>query len=282
VRRARCQTCGAKLPAKSKFCPECGTAVAARDTVVQDVPATEDGPTPVQPHVSERRYFGVPPSGVLLVLGVVGVIVAIALFATGLWPWGLIVLGLSLFLFTGFVSAERNKPGEESRVNRAFASVRSRAGVTKETIAAQGSARIELARLRRDASTLAKQRNERARELGEAVFAKNTAATKELRQRMTEIDDQLAAKEAQMAKVTMDAQERIGKARLQTQPTQVVDNETPDEAPEPATVPEPFPPPDEGQPPEPAHVPEPYPPPDEGDRPQPPKIPEPTPQQDAK
>ena len=282
MRRARCETCGAKLPANAKFCSECGTAVASGDTVVQETPPTEDGPTPVEPHVSERRYFGVPPAGVLLVLGVAGVIAAIALFATWLWPWGLIVLGVSLFLFTGFVSAERHRPGEESHVNRAFSSVRSRAEVTKETIAAQGGARIELAKLRRETSALAKQRGVRARELGEAVYAKNTAATKELTQRMKEIDDQVEAKEAQMAKVTIDANERIGKARLHAQPTQVVASEMPDEAPEPATVPEPSPPPDEGQPPQPAHVPEPYPPPDEGDRPQQPEIPEPTPQQDSK
>jgi hypothetical protein len=278
VRRASCQTCGAKLPAKSKFCPECGTAVASGDTVVQEVPPGEDGPTPVQPHVSERRYFGVPPAGFLLVLAVVGMIGAIALFATGLWPWGLIVLGVSLFLVTGFISAERHGPREEGHASRAFASVRSRAEVTKETIAAHGGARIELARLRHDASGLAKQRSERARELGEAVYAKNTTATKDLKERMKTIDDELVTKEAQMAKVTIDAQNRIGKAKLQAQPTQVVANELPEEAPEPATVPEPFPPPDEGQPPQPAHVPEPYPPPDEGDRPEPPEIPEPSPE----
>jgi hypothetical protein len=277
--RARCETCGAKLPAKSKFCPECGTAVASGDTIVQEAPPTEDGPTPVEPHVAERRYFGVPPAGVLLVLGVVGVIAAIAFFATGLWPWGLILLGVSLFLLTGFVSAERKSPGEDDRLVRAFGSVRSRAGVAKETVAAHSGARLELARLRRDTSALAKQRSERARELGEAVYAENTKATKELKERMKEIDDQLAAKEAQMAKVTIDAQERIGKAKLQVQPTQVVASEMPDEAPEPATVPEPFPPPDEGQPPQPAQVPEPYPPPDEGDRPKPPEVPEPSPQQ---
>jgi uncharacterized membrane protein YphA (DoxX/SURF4 family) len=282
VRRARCQACGAKLPAKSKFCPECGTAVASGDTVVEPVPPPEEEPTPVESHVSERRYFGVPPAAVLLALAVVGLVTAIVLFATGLWPWGLIALGVSLFLLTGFISANRQSPGDEGRAARAFSTVRTRAGVAKETVAAHGGARIELARLRRDANALAKQRSERARELGEAVYAKNTAATKELKQRMKEIDDELAAKEAQMAKVTIDAQERIGKARLEVQPTQVVAAELPGEAPEPATVPEPFPPPDEGQPPEPAHVPEPYPPPDEGDRPQPPEIPEPTPQQDSK
>ena len=267
------------MPAKSKFCPACGTAVASGDTVVQEVPPAEEGPTPVEPHVSERRYFGVPPAGVLLGLGVVGMIGAIALFATGLWPWGLIVLGVSLFLVTGFISAERHSPGENGRASRAFASVLSRAEVAKETVAAHGGARIELARLRREASGLARRRSECARGLGEAVYAKNTTATKELKERMKEIDDELTAKEAQMAKVTIDAQERVGKAKLQVQPTQVVASELPDEAPEPATVPEPSPPPDEGQPPQPAQVPEPYPPPDEGDRPKPPEIPEPSPQQ---
>jgi uncharacterized membrane protein YphA (DoxX/SURF4 family) len=267
------------LPARSKFCSECGAAVASGDTVVEEVPPAEDGPTPVEPQVSERHYFGVPPSGVLLGLGAVGLIAAIALVASGLWPWALIALGLSLFLLTGFISAERQGPREEGRASRAFSSVLTRAGVAKETIAAQGSARIELARLRRDASALARQRSERARELGEAVYANNATATKELKERMKEIDDELAAKEAQMAKVTIDAQERVGRAKLQVQPTQVVAGEMPDEAPEPATVPEPSPPPDEGQPPQPAHVPEPYPPPDEGDRPKPPEIPEPSPQQ---
>ena len=147
------------------------------------------------------------------------------------------MLGIALFLITGFVSAKQRSPGEDGRASQALASVRSRAGVAKETIAAHGGARIELARLRREASALAKQRSECARELGEAVHAKNTTATKELKQGMKEIDDELAAKEAQMAKVTIDAQERVGKAKLQAQPTQVAANELPDEAPEPAPCP---------------------------------------------
>jgi hypothetical protein len=45
------------------------------------------------------------------------------------------------------------------------------------------------------------------------------------------------------------------------------------------SVPEPFPPPDEGTPPMPEPVPEPYPPPDEATPPQPPLVPEPGPQE---
>lgn len=281
--RAKCATCGAKLPAKSKFCPECGTAVSSGDTAVQELPPSEDGPAPVEQHVSQRHLFGVPPSSVLLGLGIVGLIGAIVLFATGNWPWALIVLGLSLFLVTGFLGQARRLPDDSGAAGRAsvsaLSSVRSRAGAAKETIAAHSSARLELVRLRRELGSLVRERGERARELGEAVYAENDGAAEDSKRRMKEIDDEIASKEGQMAQVTMDATDRIERAKLQVQPTQVLPEgtEMPGTTPEPATVPEPSPPPDEGQPPEPATVPEPYPPPDEGDRPQPPEIPEPSP-----
>jgi hypothetical protein len=51
----------------------------------------------------------------------------------------------------------------------------------------------------------------------------------------------------------------------------------PEQPVEPVRVPEPFPPPDEGDPPQQPVIPEPFPPPDEGDRPEPPSVPEPGP-----
>ncbi len=281
--RAKCATCGAKLPAKSKFCPECGAAVASGDTVVHEVPPAEDGPAPVEQHVSQRQLFGVPPSSVLLGLGVVGLIAAIVLLATGNWPWALIAFGVALFLFTGFLNQARRLPDDSGAPGRvsvnALSSVRSRAGAAKETIAAHGSARLELVRLRREINTLVRDRGAHARELGEAVYAENDGAADDSKRRMKEIDDEIASKEGQMAQVTMDATNRIERAKMQVQPTEILPEgtEMPGTTPEPATVPEPTPPPDEGQPPEPAQVPEPYPPPDEGDRPTPPEIPEPRP-----
>ena len=275
--RAKCTTCGATLPKNSKFCPACGAAVASGSTVVQEVPATETGPTPVGEHVSQRRFFGVPPSSVLLVLAIVGLIVAIVLFATGNWPWALIALGISMFVFTGFAAQARRLPDEAGAPGRvslsALTGVRTRAGAAKETIAAHGSARIELVKLRRQISVLAKERVARARELGEAVYAENDDAAKDSKARIKEIDDEIASKEGQMAQVTMDAMDRIDRAKLQVQPTQVMQDgvELPDQPSEPAQVPEPSPTPG----------PEPYPPPDVGDRPQQPEIPEPSPPADS-
>ncbi len=284
--RAKCSSCGTKLPAKASFCPECGFRAGAPsgDTAVQELPATETGPVPVEPQVAERRIFGVPPTTYMLVLCVATFALAIALFATGRWPWGLIVLGVAIWLLTGFISQSRRLPSETSGVAQAsrgaLGSVRARAGAAVETVAAHGSARIELAGLRREVGRLTTERSERLQVLGEAVYEGNSSATEHSKQAIEDLDNAIKEKEMKMANVMIDAQERIERAQLQVRPTEILPGgeEVPGSVPEPATVPEPFPPPDEGQPPEPARVPEPFPPPDEGDRPEQPKIPEPGPQ----
>jgi hypothetical protein len=230
VPEAKCANCGTTLPPKSKFCPECGTAVAAGDTVVEEVPVQEDSPAPVEPQVAERRLFGVPPSTVLLLVAVAGLVFAIVLFALGEWPWALIVLGLAGFVATAMFAQARRLPGETSGVTKASLGAvdgaRARGRVVVETIAAHGSARMELSRLRREVAALSADRSERVRELGQAVYEGNEAAEQELKERIKQIDDDVQAKEAQMAKVTIDAQERIGRAKLEVQPTRIEEPES--------------------------------------------------------
>jgi len=286
VPRAECVNCGSKLPTKSRFCPECGARVGAspEETAVQELPPDETGPVPVERIVVQRRLFGVTPPTALFGLGLAGVALSILLLATGHWIWGLFLLVAGLLLLAGFGSMARRLPDDTTGLARAplaaFDAVRARAGAAVETVAAHGSARIELAGLRRDAGELAAERGQLLRELGEAVYEGNKTATKDGKKRIKELDEAIQAKEAEMTNVALAAQERIGKAQLRVQPTEILPGgeEIPGEAPEPAQVPEPMPPPDEGQPPEPARIPEPYPPPDEGDRPQQPAIPEPGPE----
>lgn len=226
----KCQSCGSELPENSKFCPQCGTLVAAGDTVVEEVPPAEPGPTPVEPQVAERRFFGVPPSSVLLLLIVAGVAVAIVLFALGAWPWALIVLGLTGFVATGLFTQARRLPDETTGLTKAalrgLDSVRARGRAVVETVAAHGSARMELSRLRREAAALAADRRVRVRELGEAAYGDDKAAVKALKAQIKQIDDEVRDKEAQMAKVTIDVQERIGRAKLEVQPTRIEEPES--------------------------------------------------------
>jgi zinc ribbon protein len=230
VPEAKCSNCGTELPPNSKFCPECGTPVASGDTVVEEVPVPEEVPAPVEPQVAERRLFGVPPSTVLLLLAVSGLVFAIVLFVLGEWPWALIVLGLSGLVGTGVYAQARRLPGETSRATMASLAgldwARARGGVVVETVVAHGSARMELSRLRREVAALTADRRVRVRELGEASYDGNTAAEKELKERIKQLDDDVQAKEAQMAKVTIDVQERIGRAKLEVQPTQIEEPES--------------------------------------------------------
>jgi hypothetical protein len=113
---------------------------------------------------------------------------------------------------------------------------------------------------------LAAERTVAARALGEAVYGGAEDEVEAGRKRMSELDQALADKEGEMTRVAAAANERIQRAQLQAQPTEVV---------EPPDVPEPMPAPSE--PPQPVIVPEPSPVPSEPPMPVP--SPEPSPPQ---
>ena len=213
---ASCSNCGAELPERSRFCPECGTRVEAGpgETAVEELPPDETGPVPVEYETARPRYFGV------------------------------------------------------FRAGRVFAPVWRRVkdttGYAVESVAVHSGARAALYRQRRELAELLAKRTESARILGEAVYADDPEGTESARARMAELDGLVRAKEEEMEQTAAAAVERIQRAQLQVQPTQI---ETPEPSPEP--LPEPSPPP------QPVPVPEPYPEPSEP--PGPAHVPEPGP-----
>jgi hypothetical protein len=282
-----CENCGSTLPVKSRFCPECGARVGATagETAVQDVPVHETSSAPVDVMWAERRFFGVTPPTGLFALAAAALVLAVVLLVSGHWLWGVLLVAAALFLLVTFVTQTKRVPAQASGVAKAsvgaLEAVKARAEATFETVAAHGSAKIELMRLRRELGELAAERGRRLRSLGEAVYEGDKKATKDQKERVSELDERIEAKEAEMTAVAEEAERRVERAQLDVQATQVVQAEQePGETPEPARVPEPFPPPDEGEPPQPARIPEPFPPPDEGDRPAQPDVPEPRPTND--
>ena len=265
---ANCANCGARLPKGGRFCPECGlrTSVAG-DTAVQEIPPEETGSVPVLKVAAAPTYFGIAPPLALFALAGASLAGAIALFVTSNVIAGALLLAAAVLFSALFAAASKRLPDNAvARVCRhVVATVRDRTGFAVEAVSVHSTARLELFRLRRELSELVAERAEAARALGEAVYGGAEDEVEVGRNRMSELDRALAEKETEMTRVTAAANERIQRAQLQVQPTEVV---------EPPQVPEPMPAPSE--PPQPVTVPEPSPVPSEPPVPVP--SPEPTPE----
>ena len=263
-----CPHCGATLVTDARFCPQCGRATD-ESTRVLEVPPDETGPVPVQKVRAERRLYGVTPVTLVFVLAAATLTVAAVLVATGHWPIGLILLGVTLLLGLFGLDAARRRP--EGAVSRSTAdaldSFRERAGVAAGALATRGRVTTQLLALRRELQRTEQLRARLLSELGDAVYRGDEQAGEDARGRVEELDRLITERKAEMQSIVEQAHRRIERRVLEVQPTEVA--EQPEQPDQPA--------PGEGNPPEPARIPEPYPPPDEGSPPQPAVIPEPGP-----
>ena len=258
---ASCPVCGSRLPKKSRFCPECGARVGASadETAVQEIPEQETGPVPIDVMTAEPRFFGVTPPATVLALAAVSLALALVLLVAGHVILGVVLLVVAVLLGLVFASLVRHLP--ETPVARvslgAMSAVRAHAGVAVEAVTVHSSARVALFRRRRELVDLFGLRTDAARALGEAVYGGEKEDIKAAQARMKELDGLIAAKEEEMRQTAAGAMERIQRAQLQVQPTQIETPEPPTPEPVPAPVPEPSPEPSE--PPGPVIVPEPEP-----------------------
>ena len=266
---ANCANCGARLPKDGRFCPECGvrTSVENDATAVEEIPPEETGRVPVHTVAVTPRYFGIAPPLALFALAVAALAAAIVVFVAGKVIAGALLLAAAALFSVLFVTASKRLPENAvARVSRrVFATARDRTGFAVEAVSVHSTTRVELFRLRRELSELVAERAEAARALGEAVYVGAEDEIEAGRNRMSGLEQALADKEGEMTRVTAAANERIQRAQLQVQPTEVV---------EPPEVPEPMPAPSE--PPQPVIVPEPSPVPSEPPMPVP--SPEPSPE----
>jgi hypothetical protein len=260
-----CPRCGVHLPLNARFCPACGITVEDRagSTVRAEVPSDETGPVPVHVPRAEPRWFGVTPPHLLLGVAAVVCMVALVLFATGGWPYGLILLGIGALLVAAFLETARRRPS--SGLTRTTSGASERWHSVFEAYRARSVAASEVRRIQSRLFLLESERRAALLALGSAAHARDSSAEAAVRARLDELDGREAELRAQLDSSLREAEERIHKARLPVEETMMV------------LPTEPSPPPDEATPPQPAIVPEPYPPPDEATPPQPAQVPEPTP-----
>jgi hypothetical protein len=215
----------------------------------------ETGPVPVSLAHAEPRWFGIPPPLLLLGLAVLSFALAVALFAAGSWPFGLILLGLASLLTAAFLEVARRRPDTTftRASSQAAVGARSWASSRLELVRARSSAVAEAQRVRGARAVIESERRAARLRLGEALQSEDEESAGAARQRLAELDRADAALQPRLEERLALADERIRRVRMSVQETMVV-------------RPEPYPPPDEGNPPTPAPVPEPYPPPEEDSR----------------
>ena len=153
-------------------------------------------------------------------------------------------LGLLAFVgAAGVVAARLARSRGQSRPG--FGELRARA-------AARSREQMELFRARRERADLEAERSRLFRDLGAAVYGGHESGMERARAALDAVAERLAAKEAEIDVMTQATQEPVERTRFETR--SAVRMETP---PEPARVPEPWPPPDEGDLPDPAPTPAP-------------------------
>ena len=213
-----------------------------------ELPGEETGPVPVSISHAEPRWFGVTPPLALLLLALIALGAAVALFVTGSWPYGLILVGVSALIFAGFLEAARRRPDSRltSYAASSVASAREHAAAAVDRLLVRSSAAAEVRRVRNARAALEADRRTAMLELGEAVHRDDEPAAQAVRRRLAELDAIEANLHDRLAQRLSSAEERIRRSKLSVQETMV-------------RVPEPYPPPDEGTPPTPAPVPEPSP-----------------------
>jgi hypothetical protein len=270
---ASCAVCGAKLPRNARFCAECGRRADAGGestdaTAVEEVPPHETGPIPVHIVEAEPRLFGVTPATALFGLALAALALAVLLLAIGYILAGALLLGAAALLFAAFTTAAQRRPDTAmARLSvEALGTLRARAGFAVEALAAHGSARVELFRLRRVLLDLYAERAAALQDLGEAVYREDEEAVAGGRDRVAALDRELEARNEELMRVATSVEERVRRAHLEVQPTEIRQDV---EVPGPVPVPEPSPPIEPPQIPEP--TPQPSPP------VEPPLVPEPGP-----
>jgi hypothetical protein len=258
-----CGNCGVSLPPNARFCPSCGAQTDTGETVRTPLPPDETGQVPISMQRAEPHWFGVTPPNLLLGLVAAALVLAIVLFATGHWPFALILLGIGALLLAGFLESARRRPS--SQLSRASIDARERARSSWETLRVRQAAAVEVRRIQTALVAIESDRRSAFHELGAAVHAHDAPGETAARARLTELDRRETELRESLERAHEEAGERIRRARLPVEETMMV------------LPSEPSPPPGEATPPQPATVPEPYPPPDEGTPPQPARIPEPSP-----
>ena len=191
------------------------------DTQAFDVPTPEE--TPATYAVARPHYFGLAPRA--LVAGIASVALVAALAGLIL---GDVLAGLLLLLAAALLTAlyvEQARRSRESALDRVAAAAadhtRALAGFTGSSVRAWTGAGREVARLRFEASRLAKERSQLQYALGGATAAEDDARVAELKDELRRCTGRIEECATETRAVLEGARTRTSRERLAVARTQI-------------------------------------------------------------
>jgi len=195
-----CSACGAASAWDAKFCQHCGRQL--------------DDESP--------RYYGALSPGPAFVLGGVLLIASVIALIAGSVIAAIVLLAFGVAAFVFFYDAARRNPADPV-ARRVFSSahhLRGWAGFVRTSTLAWAHALRDVVRLRREARSLRRQREPTLRSLGDAAYREDEPAATELRERLRQIDEELAKRAADQAQALAAARKQIDEEHEAAQPTQ--------------------------------------------------------------
>jgi hypothetical protein len=197
-----CSACGAPSAWDAKFCQHCG----------QRLEVDAKGP----------RYYGALSPGPAFILGCVLVAAALLALIAGSVIAAVVFLALAGVAFVFFYDAARRYP-HDPLARRVLASgqhVRGWLTFSGVSLGAWTRALRDVARLRRESRRLRREREPTLRSLGDASYREDEPMVQELRERVREIDDELAKRDEARSQALAAARRHVGEERAAATSTQ--------------------------------------------------------------
>jgi hypothetical protein len=180
------------------------------ETRVEELPPDETGPVPITHVEAEPHWYGISPRGGAVAVGVAAAGVGVVLLVLGSIVAGAVLLAVGALILAvlvrGPVASALSGPTARGRT----------------ALSIRLSAGQRLAALRRELDAIARERDERLRALGEAVFRGDDDAVEPLRRDLEDLDRRAAEAREEIDRTVLDARERISSTRLETARTQAV------------------------------------------------------------
>jgi hypothetical protein len=197
-----CSACGSPSAWDARFCQQCGR------------PLRDDEPTP--------RYYGVLSPGPAFALGAVLFVAGLIALIAGSIVGAVLFLAVAAAAFAFFYGAARRNPSDPV-ARRVFDSVRHLRGWVAFGRASTGAwahALRDLVRLRGESRSLRREREPTLRSLGDAAYREDEQLVNTLRERIREIDDELAKREEARTEALAAARRHVDEERGAAQATQ--------------------------------------------------------------